>query len=106
MALRTSESSKLCTSARIQGNTGALVAIPDGEAQTTTFQLSKKTDKKALTINVPHGGDHVDLEVILDYSDTFYRAELTLRTVAGESTRAQAASSPPKESSDAADDAD
>ena len=48
----------------------------------------------------------MDLEVILDYSDTFYRAELTLRTVAGESARAQAASSPPKESSDAADDAD
>jgi len=82
MALRTWDSSKLCTSARIQGDTGALVATPDGEAQTTTVQLSKKTDKKALTINVPHGGDHVDLEVILDYSDAFYRAELTLRTVA------------------------
>jgi hypothetical protein len=88
MALRTWESSKLCTSARIQGNTGALVAVPDGEAQTTTVQLSKKTEKKPLTINVPHGGDHVDLEVFLDYSDTFYRAELTLRTAASESARA------------------
>jgi len=48
----------------------------------------------------------VDLEVLLDYSDAFYRAELTLRTVAGESARAQAASGQPKGSSDAADEAD
>ena len=87
MALRTWDSSKICTSARIQGDSGALVASPDGEAQTTTFKLPKKTDKKALTINVPHGSDHVDLEVILDYSDAFYRAELTLRTVISESAR-------------------
>jgi len=82
------------------------VAIPDGEAQSTTVQLSKKSEKKALTINVPHGGDHVDLEVFLDYSDTFYRAELTLRTVAGGSARVEAASSQPKGSSDSADDGD
>ena len=82
------------------------MASPDGEAQTTTVQLSKKTDKKALTINVPHGSDHVDLEVILDYSDAFYRAELTLRTVIGEPTRTSATSSQQKGRSDGADDAD
>jgi hypothetical protein len=42
--------------------------------------MQKKTDKKGLKINVPHGTDHIDLEVVLDHSDAFYSAGLTLRT--------------------------
>ena len=52
--------------------------------------MQKKSEKKGLKINVPHGTDHIDLEVILDHSDAFYSAGLTLRTVASEQESASA----------------
>ena len=80
MAVRTWDSNKACLGVMRVQTQGALMTTPDSEPQTTAVSLTKKVEKRELIIG---GTGKVDLQITLDYSDSFYRAETSLKAASG-----------------------
>ena len=76
MAIRTWDSNKACLKSSSSSDLTVLTATPDSEPQTMPLSITKKIDKRDLTIS---GSGKADLQITLDYSDSFYRAEMSLK---------------------------
>jgi len=86
MALRTWDSQKACSKATSQPNPSSLMTSPNSEPQTTTLLLTTKVDYKELRVD---GTGPVDLQITLDYSDAFYRTEMSLKAASSASHNGQ-----------------
>lgn len=78
MALKTWESQSVCSTALNQPEPATIVATADSGFQQFTAALSQKFVKKELRIE---GSGSVDLLVTVDHSDSFYRAEFSIKAV-------------------------
>ena len=76
MAIRTWDSNKECLKSSSSSDLSELTTTPDSEPQTMTVSIKKKGDRRDLNIS---GSGRADLQITLDYSDSFYRAEMSLK---------------------------
>jgi hypothetical protein len=78
LSFKTWDSKNICTDPD-HYDQNSITVVPDKEAKTHTISLSPKRVKKELVISEK---GLVDLQISLDYSGTFYRSELYLRSTA------------------------
>lgn len=76
MAIRTWDSNKACIRSSSSADLMLLTTTPDSDPQTMALSIKKKVDYRDLTIS---GSGKTDLQITLDYSDSFYRAEMSLK---------------------------
>jgi len=81
MAVKTGDAATTCMDASSgdDAGRGALTSSLDGEFRSSAIGMKKKTERRLLTIQ---GSGAVDLQLTLDYSAAFYRADLVLTVVA------------------------
>jgi hypothetical protein len=77
LAIKTWDTRHVCEEAE-HPDRDTITTVPDKEAKTYTLALSPKSVKKELVISEK---GLVDLKITLDYSGTFYRSELFLRSM-------------------------
>jgi hypothetical protein len=53
----------------------SLQSQPDGEFRDFSIEMRKKTERRTVTIP---GQTNIDLQLVIDYSSSFYPADLTL----------------------------
>jgi hypothetical protein len=77
MAIKTWDSQKVCfKDFPSQSDPSSLSTTPNSEPKTLTLSSVHKVDRRELSID---GSGPVDLQITLDYSDSFYRAEMSLK---------------------------
>lgn len=76
LAVKTWDPKQMCSTMSDYFDTSSVSVSSDSVAKTSTFSLTKKSEQRSLRID---DNGPVDLEIVLDYSDAFYKADLTLR---------------------------
>lgn len=75
MAVKTADMSELTSLSQVGDSQRSITSTNDGEYRDTVVAMNKKTVTKSLNIL---GKEAVDLQITVDYSATFYPADLTL----------------------------
>lgn len=75
LAIKTVSQSQISLDKFDRDQAHSLQSQPDGQFRDVIVQMKKKTEKRSITIP---GTTNIDVQLILDYSASFYAPDLTL----------------------------